>query len=336
LSPSDSRAREGVHAMSTLNGKLPKFGICIWIFIITGCLLCLSGCATRQESKKPTLFTDANLERVVRGILNAPSGEIDEYYLTGITEIDASQRNIINIAGIEKCVNLRKLSLAENKIMDIRPLSNLTYLTELDVAGNPIISIEPLTGLVNMRNLNFGEHQHGISGKAIITSLEPVAAMKKLEYLKLGHQDLRYVDLEPIASLNALVELNLQETNISDVDALSKLTNLEVLWLHSNNLQDISRLKNLAKIKTLNIAANHIEDFSVILNMKMINMIYIDGNPIHDLSTLANALEQGSFCNGSNSFVRLSTTNVDLSDGSSNAMAIESLKKAGVHLEIMN
>ena len=83
------------------------------------------------------------------------------------TKIEASQKNILNLNGINQfyqtliilnlrqnristinelksMINLEKLDLSQNKIIDISSLSNLIKLTDLDLSKNSIKKIDSL------------------------------------------------------------------------------------------------------------------------------------------------------------------------------------------------
>ena len=55
------------------------------------------------------------------------------------TKLDANRVGLTDINGIEKFVNLKKLSLGHNQITDLSPLSSLTGLTDLDLENNQIV-----------------------------------------------------------------------------------------------------------------------------------------------------------------------------------------------------
>ncbi|MBM3240604.1 leucine-rich repeat domain-containing protein [Candidatus Poribacteria bacterium] len=99
------------------------------------------------------MFPDPNLKAAIREALNKPEGPITDEDLAGLTQLDASERGIIDLTGIEYCINLQYLHLGWNLISDISPLSNLTNLQWLMLWINQISNISPLSSLTNLQGL---------------------------------------------------------------------------------------------------------------------------------------------------------------------------------------
>ena len=86
-------------------------------------------------------FPDPNLEAAIREALNKQEGAITDGDLAGLTELDASERGIIDLTGIEYCTNLQTLTLRGNQISDISPLLNNPGIgegDEIDLRGNQL------------------------------------------------------------------------------------------------------------------------------------------------------------------------------------------------------
>ena len=78
-------------------------------------------------------IVDPNFEIVIREHINKSTGDIVSTDLETITNLNADNRNIQNIYGIEYCLNLDTLNISENSISDLIPLSNLNQLTILNL-----------------------------------------------------------------------------------------------------------------------------------------------------------------------------------------------------------
>ncbi len=81
---------------------------------ILGCLLFfivayIAGCA------KEVQFNDPNLEGAIREAIGKPNGAITERELRNITELEAPNNHIRDIAGIERCINLERLILGTGR-----------------------------------------------------------------------------------------------------------------------------------------------------------------------------------------------------------------------------
>ena len=99
----------------------------------------LFGCGT-----KTVTFPDANLEAAIRGAIYKLEGPIYRSNLEALTTLDALGRGILDLTGLEHCVNLDWLALQANSISDISPLAGLTNLQGLSLWGNNISDISPL------------------------------------------------------------------------------------------------------------------------------------------------------------------------------------------------
>jgi hypothetical protein len=99
-------------------------------------------------------FPDPNLESAVREAIGTPTGTIYPSDLYWMISLDASQRNITDLTGLECATGLAWLDLGSNQINDISVLVNLTSLTTLTLEDNQISDIEPL---VNNPGLSAGD-----------------------------------------------------------------------------------------------------------------------------------------------------------------------------------
>ena len=102
----------------------------------------------------PVNIADANLRAVIADALGkAPNAPITEGEMATLTELDARDQGIRNLAGLEFATNLRDLDLYGNNITDVSPLSGLTNLRELWLSRTSIADVSPLSGLTNLREL---------------------------------------------------------------------------------------------------------------------------------------------------------------------------------------
>ena len=92
------------------------------------------------------IFPDPNLDALVRKAIDKPEGAILPSELEGLTSLEASERGITDLNGLEYCTNLTDLNLWDNRIRDISPLASLTNLTHLIVGHNQISDISSLMG----------------------------------------------------------------------------------------------------------------------------------------------------------------------------------------------
>ena len=148
-------------------------------------------------------IADANLRAVITDSLGKASGaSITRAEMATLTRIDAYNKGIRNLTGLEHATNLQWLGLGpvrvndelvnSNDISNLSPLSNLTNLTTLDLTSNSISDISVLSNLTNLTGLFLGDNS--IS------------------------------DISSLSNLTNLTWLGLWDNSISDISALSNLT----------------------------------------------------------------------------------------------------------------
>ena len=97
---------------------------------------------TPTAKPAPAPFADAKLDAAIREALGkAPGEEITAELLAGLTDLNAEDRGITDLSGLEHATNLTTLLLGRNQISDISPLASLTSLTRLELWDNEISDI---------------------------------------------------------------------------------------------------------------------------------------------------------------------------------------------------
>jgi hypothetical protein len=189
----------------------------------------------QAESPPPdpiVTFPDPNLEAAIREAIGKPSGPIYASDLVGLTSLQARERNIADLTGLEHCTSLIWLFLGENQISDLSQLSGLTSLYCLALDANQISDLSPLSGLTSLMALYLQVNQ--------ISDLSPLSGLTSLTEVRLGWNQIS--DLSPLSGLTSLVALTLDWNQISDLSPLSGLTSLQFLVLWHNQISDIKAL----------------------------------------------------------------------------------------------
>ena len=215
---------------------------------------------------KVVSIPDRNLAAAVRKTLGLTSNaQITDQAMQKLTRLEAKERRIKSLTGLEYATQLEFLELRRNQITDIRPLTNLKSLKELILEVNNIRDIRPLANLTQLTLLYIAANP--------ISDFTPLLNLTKLEHLALwsnGIRDITLVadkiqlrrlylwdnkirDVSPLANLTQLQELHLERNQIRDVSPLTGLVNLEILKLSGNPIQDTSPLANLTKLREVDI-----------------------------------------------------------------------------------
>ena len=115
-------------------------------------------------------FADENLKTAVRIALRMTENEtITEESMLNLFFLEAYDRRIESIQGLEHATNMIALDLGKNAIVDVSPLSGLTQLQILFLDDNQISDVSPLASLTQL-DLLF------LTGNPI-SSLAPIEAL---------------------------------------------------------------------------------------------------------------------------------------------------------------
>ncbi|MFC1944554.1 leucine-rich repeat domain-containing protein [Chloroflexota bacterium] len=257
--------------------------------------------ATFTVNPPVVTFPDANLETVIRDAIKKPTGDIYPAYLLPLVTLDASGQGIIDLTGLEWCVNLTTLYLNDNQINDISPLTgltslmylnlrdnqindisvlqNLTSLTDLRLRNNQISDISSLSGLTSLTTLFLGSNQIG-------NNISPLQYLSNLTILGLVNNQIS--DISTLQDLTNLTNLYLINNEISDILPIKSLTNLIELLAGGNQISDISSLQNLTNLTSLGLNNNQVNDILPIQGLTNLTILYLNNNQINDLSPLQN------------------------------------------------
>ncbi len=135
-------------------------------------------------------FPDTNLESVIRTQISKPSGDIYRSDLMAILQINANSRGIANLSGLEYCMGLIEILMADDSVSDLGPVANLIKLRSLQLFNNDISSITPIAGLVNLEKVILGFNS--------ISDISALSGLTKLHELRLDYNNI--ADIAPLAA----------------------------------------------------------------------------------------------------------------------------------------
>ena len=227
---------------------------------------------------------DANLAKAVRQEIG---NAITTHTLLNLTRLEAINREITDLTGLEHAYNLRSLNLGgeyidgtgyvnSNAVSDVSSLSGLKQLTSLYLHNNNVADISSLSGLTQLIHLN-------LSGNAVadISSLSNFTQL-----IELHLSDNAVSDISSLSNFTQLESLVLYNNSISDVSPLAKLPQLTYLFLNLNNISDISPLSGLNQLTSLSLGDNNIADVSALSGLNQLTSLYLHNNSIADVSPL--------------------------------------------------
>ncbi len=185
------------------------------------------GFAAFNNNSKPDPKSERIIQKAVaaRLMINNPKSLTDVSFKK-IESLSIAGTELRDIQLLEKCINLRQLTLQNIKfpdkdkpvlmkllaklgvydlkekfVIDLSPLAKLTNLESLELSRMPIKDIQPLSNLVNIQQLWLIN--------VPISDLEPLRGLTNLISLDLSYSD-QISDLEPIKTLISLQELRIQ------------------------------------------------------------------------------------------------------------------------------
>ena len=235
-----------------------------------------------QPDRLPGAFVhipDSNLRTAIAEVLgkslNVP---ITAEEMERLGRLDARNRSIQDLTGLQFATNLNWLHLHNNQVSDLSPLAGLINLHHLDIGGNPFSDISPVVGLINLEVINFPNKNVG--------DISFLAGFKKLKSFTTWDN--------PISDLSVLAELPQLETvdichsgGLPDISLLAGLTNLKGLYFVCNEVSDISPLAGLTKLTRLSLRCNKVSDISPLAGLVNLKWLELSENDISDISPLA-------------------------------------------------
>ncbi len=273
---------------------------------------------------------DANLRAAIEEALGkAPGASIATQDMARLTRLEADEKGIRHLTGLEYAINLERIEFRRNEISDLSPLVGLTRLNNIKLRGNRITDVSPLASLTNVDWLGLEENAItdlsplkgliklngiGISDNPIanvsplanllsleridawrtpISDFSPLAKLPRLRWIEFGN-DRSISAIPSLKGLKALRRLEINHTSISDISGLAALTQLTSLTLNDNLIEDISPLANLKALTHLNLESNLISDVLPLAELSKLERLDLKNNAISDFSPLDLLFEKAS------------------------------------------
>ncbi|WP_075343817.1 hypothetical protein [Tenacibaculum agarivorans] len=200
-----------------------------------------------------TQIPDANFEAELNtlgydDIVN--DGKVPTALIEVVTSLDVSNKNIVDLTGIEDFTSLVTLNCADNNLTTV-DVSNNTALETINALDNQITSID-ISQNTSLKSINLGNNPISsldFSNNNLITRLEcngtnisslDITNLTQLDYLEAFNTGITSIDL----SQNTVLRVaQLQNTNIATID-VSTNTGLTHLWLNNTLLTSLDLTTN--------------------------------------------------------------------------------------------
>ena len=172
--------------------------------------------------------------------------------------------------------------VVEGYVSDLSGLEFLTSLMTLKLPVTSAANLSPLSHLTsNLVNLT-------LMG-SLSADVSPIAGLEKLEFLSIVDTPLTSTQLILLATNKSVIELVLNNNNISDISPLLALSQLVNLNLESNAVSNLAEPINwtaIEQLKTLNLANNAIVDINSLSGLIALENLDLSGNSIGNISPL--------------------------------------------------
>ena len=233
--------------------------------LIITLLLFISATAVSAQNVQinSTNFPCANFRNFVSMAYDSGNkGYLTPTEVESVTWMDARNRNITDLRGIEFFTNLTNLNVGMgNQISGTVDVSALTKLQSLNVESNQITAID-VSALSNLLTLRVGSNRLSTLNVQGLTRLQTLSAgsnqlssldvqgLTNLAELSIGSNQLTSLNVQGLPNLMSLFAGFNQLTSIN----LQGLTNLESLSLQDNQITslDVQSLTNLMEIRVQN------------------------------------------------------------------------------------
>ena len=196
---------------------------------------------------------DPGLNGAIREALQKPTGPLTEQDMLSLTNLNARNRNVSAIEGLEAAHNLVSLDLQINRLTNFSLPSQLTNLNALDVSFNPLTNFFLPGGLTNLATLT-------LEG-GLLTDLALPTDLSGLTNLDLENNQLAGFNLP--SNLTRLVSLDLGFNSLASFSLPGGLTNLTTFYFAGNPLTNLALPPGLAGMTELNLSQNLLTSFTL-------------------------------------------------------------------------
>jgi len=196
----------------------------------------------KGSTKGPIKGRRLNQEMILKATsLARGRSEGVEAFLGRVTHLHLQNKRILEMEGLDLCVNLKVLYLYDNRIEEIKNVEFAKILSYLYLQNNMITSLPSELEMPSLKKLYLDENQ-----VEYVTGLEGCPI---LEELFLARQKIpSYSSLEfDLASLQAVSEtlqvIDISGNNIISLQQLQCLQNLRRIFAQDNNISNVAEVE---------------------------------------------------------------------------------------------
>lgn len=237
-----------------------------------------------SENTYATFFPDANLAKIIAKTVTGSEDinvGVTESQLQSITILDASNKNISNLAGIEHLTNLQSINLSSNNLTNINQLVSMPKLESINAANNEISSTLHLTtpaSAITTLDLR-GNH---------ITELD-IENQPKLTNLYINELEVQSLTLKNLESLDSIgrvaaaITIDWGELESITLSNLPKITRVDISGNYLDS--DTINIENLSAVTSMDFSSNELTKLPQLNNLPVLTSLNVRNNKIDKLET---------------------------------------------------
>jgi len=215
---------------------------------------------------------DPGLNAAIRAALGKPAGPLTQQDLLSLTVLNAHDRNIYSLEGLEAARNLNTLLLYSNHLTNFF-LPTLTNLVSLTLSGNALTNVTLPRGLKTLFSLLIADNP--------LPQLALPDDLSSLEELVLDDNRLSSFDLPP--NLTGLGVLDLSFNALTNFTLPSGLTNLDLLRMSGNSLSNFTLPSGLTRLSQLYLDQNQLTSFALPAGLTNLHILDLFFNQLNSL-----------------------------------------------------
>ncbi|HFJ9434800.1 NEAT domain-containing protein [Bacillus thuringiensis] len=251
-----------------------------------------------QQDEIGNVIVDKQLQRHInkynlnRENLDTPITKEDLLKVKSLIVVEAKNKGIQDVSGLEYMTNLENLKLEEVKLKNIKFISELRQLKSLSITYGELEDIGPLAELEHIEFLTLRNNK--------ISDLSPLSQMKKIKMLDLNSNYIK--DIKPLFTVKSLRTLTVANNQISNdnLAGIEQLKNVKNLSLSNNGLTNIEHITSMKKLVELDLAKNELENIEPLSRLSTVQSLNLEENYISDITPLSHLTDLYDLKLGSN------------------------------------
>ncbi|MBG9630566.1 internalin [Bacillus thuringiensis] len=244
-----------------------------------------------QQDGIGNVIVDKELQRHInkynlnRENLDTPITKEDLLKVKSLIVVEAKNKGIQDVSGLEYMTNLENLKLEEVKLKNIKFISGLRQLKSLSITYGELEDIGPLAELEHIEFLTLRNNK--ISDLSPLSQLSQLSQMKKIKMLDLNSNYIK--DIKPLFTVKSLKTLTVANNQISNdnLAGIEQLKNVKNLSLSNNGLTNIEHITSMKKLVELDLAKNELENIEPLSRLSTVQSLNLEENYISDITPLS-------------------------------------------------